>query len=192
ATFYGTLAIAWLLPLPAVSFPQFQQYCEKHSGRPVNCFMCHMNDDGPTGDGEGQIGSLKPEDLERLNKTRAQTEPGSEIDNPILNKFGNQILHKLGMKKVLELTNDPSKLPEALGKESDLDNDGIPDGQEFADGTDALNKFNGDPWKLMVINANRYKFQIILASKAVLFLDYGLAHLIKGIPVKLDKKEDVV
>jgi len=42
-------------------------------------------------------------------------EPGNNVDNPILNKFGNAIVHQIGMKKVLEISTDPGKLAQALG-----------------------------------------------------------------------------
>jgi hypothetical protein len=105
-------------------------------------------------------------------------EPGSDVNNPILNKFGNEIIHTIGMKKFLALMADPSKLPEALGNKSDLDGDGIPDAQEYLDGTDPLNKFHGDPIKLFFINLNRSKLDLLLAASAVLLLAFGLANLV--------------
>jgi len=164
----------------ARAFPQYQEFSEKHSGRTVNCAMCHLSDDGPAGDGPGQTGSLSQDDLNQLNKARTAMEPGSTVTNPILNKFGNEIIRAIGMKKFLELMPDPAKLPQALGDKSDLDGDGISDGQEFLDGTDPLNKYHGDPLKLFFINLNRCKFELLLIAVAVLFLDYGLANLVAG------------
>ncbi|SRR5579885_1806657 len=183
AIVFASLVVAWSQAAPAFSFPPFQQFSEKHSGRTTNCSMCHMNDDGPTGNGHGQIGGLTKDQLEQLNKARAALQPGSEVDNPILNKFGNEIVRKLGMQKVLELSADPAKLPEALGNTTDLDDDGIPDAQEYLDGTDPLNKSHGDPAKLFFINLSRCKLQIALAVVAVFLLDYGLAHLLKGLSI---------
>jgi len=164
----------------AHSFPQFQEFSEKHSGRTVNCAMCHLNDDGPAGDGQGQIGSLSPDEVKQLNKARTAFEPGSDVNNPILNKFGNEIIHTIGMKKFLASISDPSKLPESLGNKSDLDGDGIPDAQEYLDGTDPLNKFHGDPIKLFFINLNRSKLDLLLAASAVFLLAFGLANLVAG------------
>jgi hypothetical protein len=183
------LSIAFTLPVlaltlfavqPVQCFPQYQAFVEKNSGRSVNCAMCHRNDDGPIGTGLGQIGSLSKDDLIQINKARISFEPGSTVNNPILNKFGNEIIHKIGMKKFLELLPDPGKLPQALGNKSDLDDDGIADAQEYLDGTDPLNKYHGDPLKLFFINLNRSKFQILLTTVAVLLLGYGLTHLLMG------------
>jgi len=165
----------------AMAYPEYQQFVEDKSGRTVNCAMCHTNENGPTGNGPGQIGSLKPEDFDRLNKARAALEPGLVIDSPILNEFGNKIIEAVGKKKFVELKQDPAKLAELLGKESDLDKDGLADGEEFLDGTDPLNKLHGDPAKLFWINLERYRIHVVLAIVAVLLLNYGLVHLIKGI-----------
>ncbi len=185
-----SLAMLTSVAAPAArAFPQYQDFSEKHSGRNVNCAMCHLSDDGPSGDGPGQIGSLSPADLQRLNQARTAMEPGSTVNSPILNKFGNQIIHTIGVKKFLELMPDPAKLPQALGDKSDLDGDGIPDGQEFLDGTDPLNKYHGDPIKLFFINLNRSKFELILTAIAVVFLSYGLANVVSATAAAAKAKE---
>ncbi|MBU6454898.1 MAG: hypothetical protein KGS72_24225 [Cyanobacteria bacterium REEB67] len=127
--------------------------------------------------------------MEQLNKARAALEPGNTVDNPILNKFGNAIVHQIGLKKVLELSTDPVKLPQALDPKSDLDDDGIADGQEYLDGTDPLNKYHGDAMKLFFINLGRSKYQLLLAAAAVFLLGYGLTHLLKGISAATEAKE---
>ncbi|HEY9788683.1 MAG TPA: hypothetical protein V6D17_25065 [Candidatus Obscuribacterales bacterium] len=170
---------------PVFSYPQFQQFSEKHSGRPVDCAMCHSNESGPQGTGEGQIGSLDAEAMKRLNKARAAMEPQSDVNSPILNSFGNEIIRTLGKRKVLECMANPAKLAEFLGEKKDLDEDGIPDGQEFLDGTDPTNKFHGDPWKLFVANLNKYKAHVILAVLAIFALDFGFAHILKGMTVAM-------
>lgn len=182
----GVLAATFLymLSFPAAyAYPEYQQFVEKHSGRTVNCAMCHVNENGPTGDGHGQIGALNREELNELNKARAALAPGRDVDSPILNRFGNEIIKAIGRKKFIELKTNPAKLTEALSDKSDLDDDGIADSLEFLDGTDPLNQFHGDPAKLFWINLNRYKMHVVLAIVAILSLDYGLAHLIKGIPL---------
>lgn len=187
-----------LLPIPfifalstnaAYSYPEFQQFVEKNSHRTVNCAMCHVNEDGPTGEGRGQIGSLSPDEFKRLNKARSALEPGTDVDSPILNDFGNKIIKAIGKKAFVEMKKDPAKLAEALGDKSDLDNDGIPDSQEYLDGTDPLNKFHGDPAKLFFINLDRHKMHVILAVIAVFLINYGLIHLIKGISLVQSKKK---
>lgn len=174
----------------AYSYPEYQQFVEKHSHRTVNCAMCHVNENGPIGDGRGQLNSLTPDEINRLNKARTAMEPGTEVDSPILNEFGNEIVKVIGMKKFIEFKDDPAKLPEALGNKSDLDDDGIPDAVEYLDGTDPLNKFHGDPVKLFWINLDRCKTHVILAVVAVLAINYGLMHLIQGISTTTSKPKE--
>jgi cytochrome c553 len=170
--------ICWsMLATPADSYPQYQAFVEKHSGRTVNCSMCHANDNGPTGNGAGQIGSLTAAELARLNEARAAMQPGQKVDSPILNKFGNQIIKTLGRAKFLQTMSDPGQLVVALGEGSDLDGDGISDSREYLDGTDPLNKFHGDPWLLFRNNLFSYKVHILLAAVSMGFIVYGLKHL---------------
>lgn len=165
----------------ASAYPEYQSFIEKHSGKSVNCAVCHANGNGPVGKEEGQIGSLSEKDMQVLNSARAAIEPGMlKEDSPILNRFGNSIIRAIGKKKFVELRSDPIKLADALGNKSDLDEDGIPDSQEFLDGTDPLNKLHGDPLKLLCINFDRYKFHLALAALAVFLLDWGFVHLIRG------------
>jgi len=162
------------------AFPEFQTFSEKNSGRTVDCSMCHVNSSGPLGNEDGQLGSLKPEELERANKARAALNAGQDVDSPILNAFGNQIIKTIGMARVIELRSNPAGLAEALGTKSDLDGDGIPDSREYLDGTDPLNRFHGEPWRLLVNNLVRYKFDVILAILSVVLILYGLMNLLKG------------
>lgn len=126
--------------------------------------------------------------MKRLNSARGALEAGQNVDSPILNKFGNEIIKAIGKKKFVQLKGDPSKLFDALPGKSDLDGDGIPDAQEYMDGTDTLNKFHGDPGKLFFVNLSRYKLHIVLAIIAVLSLNFGLLHLVKGISILQSKK----
>ncbi len=169
--------------LPAFSYPEYQAFTEKHSGRTADCSMCHVNAAGPVGNGTGQVSTLNDEQMRRLVKARAALEPGEEIDSPILNKFGNQIITAIGRKKLMELKSNPEELAKLLGDKSDLDDDGISDAQEYLDGTHPLNKLHGDPSKLFWINLNRYKVHVILAVIAVFALEYGIAHWLKGMAV---------
>jgi hypothetical protein len=173
----------------AFSMPPYQEYSEQHSGRTTNCAMCHVSDMGPTGEGPGQMGSMSPEELAQVRKAEAAMQPGSDIQNPLLNKFGNHIVHKIGMLKFLQLTTDPGKLPEAIGFDSDLDGDGIPDAQEFLDGTNPLDKYHGDPQKLFFINLNRCKFDIVIAAIAVFLLEFGLRNLIRSATIASTAQE---
>lgn len=173
-------AVVLMAPLAASCYPTFQAFAEKHSGRTVNCLLCHINDNGPAGDGPGQIGSLNAAELARLNEARTAMLPGTNVNSPIMNRFGNHIIKSLGMTKVMQAMADPAQLAVALGDKSDLDGDGIPDSREFLDGTDPLNKFHGDPWLLFTINLARYRVQLILAALSVGLLCYGLNRVYQG------------
>lgn len=183
---FGSISSIFLLSCfvsKADSYPQFQEFSEKNSGRSVNCAMCHTSGDGPTGEGPGQIGSLKAEEIARLNSARAALEPGSQVESPILNDFGNLIIKSLGKRKVLALRDEPAQLSIALGNRSDLDKDGICDGQEYFDGTDPLNAEHGDPLKLFRINLSKYKLHICLALLAVASISFGIVRLLKAIEI---------
>lgn len=165
----------------ALAYPEFQTFSEKKSGRSVDCAMCHAHEHGPMGDEEGQISKLTQEQLSALNASRGALEPGSETDNPILNKFGNEIVKAIGMRKVLEAKAAPEKLAVFLGDKQDTDGDGIPDGKEFENGTHPLLRFHGDPWTLFANNLSRYRTEIVLAVAAIALLNFGFAHLIKAL-----------
>lgn len=175
--------------VPALAYPVFQEFSEKNSGRTVSCAMCHTNESGPTGDAPGQIGRLSEDERKRLQAARAQMEPGGSVDSPILNEFGNSIIKAIGRKKFLETQKNPVELANLLGNKIDLDEDGVPDGQEFLDGTDPTNKHHADPWKLFLVNLDRYKFHVIITAIAIFALDYGFANVLKGMYV-LKRRDD--
>lgn len=173
----------------ASAYPEYQEFIEKNSHRTVNCAMCHINEHGPVGTDKGQIASLNQEELAALNQARQAFSPGSNIKSPILNDFGNEIINKVGKKEFLALKKSPAGLASALTERYDLDDDGIPDTQEYLDGTDPLNQFHGDPAKLFWINLQRKQVHLILAVAGVFLLNFGLGHLIKGILI-LQKKQN--
>ena len=164
----------------AAAYPEFQKFVQTRSGRAVNCAMCHTNSDGPDGAGFGQIGSLTPEELGRLNRARAAFEPGQEVASPILNRFGNHIVTSVGKTRFLELRNRPEELAGALGTASDLDGDGIPDSREYLEGTHPLKKTDGNPWLLFANNLVRYRFHVVMIVIATALTIYGLASLLRG------------
>jgi len=57
------------------------------------------------------------------------------------------------------------------------------------DGTDPLNKYHGDPFKLFVINLDRSKYQLLLAAFGVILLGYGLSELLTGFSI-VSKADD--
>ena len=178
------LALAALaLPVSAGAahaYPEFQKFVQASSGRAVNCAMCHTSPDGPDGAGFGQIGSLTPDELGRLNRARAAFEPGQEVESPILNRFGNHVVRTIGKTRFLEMRSRPAELAAALGAASDLDGDGIPDSREYLDGTHPLKRTDGNPWLLFVNNLVRYRFHVVMIVIATALTIYGLANLLRG------------
>jgi hypothetical protein len=163
------------------AYPEFQLFVQKTSGRNVNCAMCHAHPDGPDGLKPGQVGSLDVEGIERLNRARAAFQPGEKVESPILNEFGNHIINVLGKQKFLELRQEPQNLGEALGNESDLDDDGIPDAQEFLMGTHPLDAQSGAPLRLFLHNLNLYRFHIVMMALATGTGLFGLNNLLHGL-----------
>jgi hypothetical protein len=164
----------------ARAYPEFQAQVAKSSGRSVNCALCHAHPDGPDGAGYGQIGRLNVEETERLNRARKAIEPGAEVNSPLLNEFGNSLVHTLGMRRILELKVTPAELANAIDPASDLDRDGITDAQELRDGTHPLKKEDGRPWLLFANNFRRNFSTIALTAAATIAGLYGLIHLLHG------------
>lgn len=164
----------------AWAYPEFQTFIETQSGRNVNCAMCHAHGDGPEGLKPGQIGSLTPPQMEALGKARAAFAPGGEVDSPILNEFGNHIIEVLGKQQFLQIRQEPAKLAEALGPESDLDGDGLPDAREYLEGTLPTDPNHGDPWALFFINLKRSWFHVIMVGLATVAGLWGLQNLLHG------------
>lgn len=164
----------------AFAYPEFQKYLQQNSGRNVNCALCHAHPDGPEGLKPGQIGSLKPQDLDLLNRARAAFEPGQEVHSPILNGFGNDIIKRIGKSQFLQLRQDPGKLAEALGRESDLDGDSICDADEYLAGTLPLDPNHGDPARLLAANLRRNVLQILMVGLATVLGVYGLHEIVRG------------
>ncbi len=174
----------------AEAYPEFQRYSKKVSGRAVNCAMCHKNSDGPEGIKPGQIGSLNDEELKALGVARQAFNPGNHARNPVLNDFGNAILNQLGKKKLMVIRRYPERLAPALSKASDLDGDGIPDAEEFLDGTHPLNPLNGHPWKLFKHNLAKNRFHLVMIILATGLGMYGLQNMLLFLMVRARKEED--
>lgn len=173
-----------------LAYPEFQKFVARHSGRPINCALCHAHADGPEGAAPGQIGRLTPAEQERLGRARAAMQPGVAVDSPILNAFGNQIIKTLGKQKFLEIKLAPEQLAPALPADSDLDQDGIADAREYLDGTNPVNKNDGRPWLLFKSNFKRNLPQIILTLAATAAGMWGLSHLLQGFAAATRLKEE--
>lgn len=172
----------------AMAYPEFQRYSKEVSGRTVNCAMCHTHSDGPEGLKPGQIGSLNQEEMNELGLARQAFEPGFAGKSPILNEFGNTILKAIGKNKLAEYKQKPDLLIEALTKTSDLDGDGIPDSEEFKDGTHPLNSLDGHPWKLFKNNVRKNAFHIVMLLLATGFGLFGLSNLLHWLSIKTDRE----
>lgn len=187
------LAVALAGAPDALAYPEFEAWVEETSGRYVNCAMCHTHPDGPEGVKPGQIRSLDQAALERLNRARAAFEPGQDVDSPILNDFGDHIMEELGKRRFLEIrTTDPGELAEALGYESDLDGDGIPDATEYVEGTHPLDARHGAPLRLLATNLVQHWFDILMIALATLFGLYGLNHLLEWASRRTEEEEKEV
>lgn len=169
-----------VLATTASAYPEYQKASQARSGRTVNCAMCHTNSDGPEGTAPGQLGALSADELARLNRARGAFEPGQEVDSPILNAFGNEIVGTVGKRRFLEMRARPEELAAALGDLGDLDGDGIPDSREYLDGTHPLKRTSGDPWLLFVENLRRNGFHLVMIVVATALGVYGLASLLRA------------
>jgi len=174
------LLLTFLIAGSSFAYPEFQRFSQNNSGRPINCAMCHANGDGPEGASRGQIGSLTPDELNKLNAARSAFAPGVPIQSPILNAFGNNIITVIGKTKFLELRAHPEQLADVYGYQSDLDSDGIADAQEFLDGTHPLNNVHGNPMKLFLHNLKTFRLHVILIVLATIAGFYGFSHLLNG------------
>lgn len=183
---HAAIATAAVLAAGAAqAHPQFQAFVDQHSGRKVNCAMCHAHPDGPEGLKPGQIGSLNTQQMDALNRARAAFEPGQEVKSPILNEFGNEMVRQLGKTRILELLQDPGALATALDPASDIDGDGVPDYEEYLAGTLPTDPHHGPPWRLFAINLRRNIFHIAMILLATAAGLYGLRHLLHGLDATL-------
>jgi len=166
------------------AYSEFQEFSQKNSGRYVSCAMCHAHPDGPEGIKPGQVGSLNKEERQFLNQARAAIQPGVDVHSPILNEFGNEIIKQVGKKEFLLLRKTPERLVDALDSNSDLDDDGISDGEEFLEGTHPLNDQHGNPLKLFKHRFWVNRFDIFIIIFATFFGLFGFNHLLHWLHYK--------
>ncbi len=186
-----TLLFAVLAPgARAAAHNEFQTFVRKNSGRPVDCALCHAHSNGPEGTGAGQVGSLNPEELERLGRARAAFDPGTLVDSPILNSFGDSLVQRLGKKRILELRSAPAELAVEISQTSDLDLDGIPDSSEYLAGTHPLIASDGNPWSLFLHNLRRRAFQLSMITVATGLGLFGFINLLHGFALRLRARQD--
>ncbi|MEI8347722.1 MAG: hypothetical protein WCG27_09655 [Pseudomonadota bacterium] len=161
------------------AYSDFQKYIQKKSGMSVSCALCHVNPAGPIGNKNGQIGHLNKEEFDRLGRARAAFMPGTNVDSPILNKFGNLIIKTIGKTAVVAAISKPEELITKIDQISDLDHDGIPDAQELRDGTEVLNDSSGNPWALFLHNLKKHLIEIIIVMVSLSSIIYGFKNLLK-------------
>jgi len=183
------LCVLAALQARAAGHSEFQAFVRSNSGRAVDCALCHTHSNGPEGTAAGQIGSLSADELSRLGRARAAFEPGAGVDSPILNEFGDLLVQRLGKKRILELRSAPRAIPDEIGFENDLDQDGIPDAREYLAGTHPLIASDGDPWTLFVHNLRRSGVHVALISIATAITLFGLVNLLHGFAVRLRAKD---
>jgi hypothetical protein len=171
---------ALLLPATLFAYPEFHQHILTNSGVKVDCALCHANPDGGEGMKEGQLGSLKGEDLEKLAHARRAIAPGQRVANPILNAFGNELIFRLGRGALAEGRKDPATLLASLPDDLDLDKDGIADKTELREGTLPTDEESGTFWRLFPHRFQENLFHIGMGILATLFLLYGLENLLKS------------
>ena len=180
-----TLLVVLIAVLPAAitrsasAYPEFQKAYQKSSGRVISCAMCHEHPEGPNGIKHGQIGSLNPAELKALNRARSALDPGSRVDSPILNDFGDSLLDQLGKRRIVQLRSQPLQLASLINPGSDLDRDGIPDARELSEGTDPLDPRHGNPFLLFINNARRHLFHLLMLAAATLLGILGLSRLLR-------------
>jgi hypothetical protein len=174
----------------AQAYPEFEQYVDQTSGRYVNCSLCHAHPEGPEGVKPGQIGSLTPQQMDELNRGRAAFEPGQEIDNPILNEFGNDIIRQLGKTQFLQFRTQPEALAGALDPTSDLDGDSISDVDEFLAGTHPLDPRHGEPMKLFAHYLRERWVHVALLIVATVLGLYGISGFLHGFEVRMRAAQD--
>lgn len=168
-----------MLGASAFAYPEFQAYSQKVSGRRVDCAMCHISPSGPSGTGFGQISGLGAAEKKLLEEAREAEAPGHDVKSPILNAFGNNLIKELGGNAINDLTTEPEKLAAAYGYKHDVDSDGIPDAQEYLDGTDPTNSQSGRPWLLFQNNLRRNWFAVIAMAAGTFLLTWGLKGLFR-------------
>lgn len=173
----------------AQAFPEFEKAIEETSGRLINCAYCHEHPDGPDGMNPGQIDSLSPLQFKELNRARTSFDPGGNINSPILNDFGDHIINVIGKKKVVALKNSPLEIAALLG-DGDLDHDGIPDGEEFLDGTHPLIHHHGAPSKLFVSNFLAFWPHLLMLFLATILGIYGIENLLNWFSLEARKLFD--
>jgi hypothetical protein len=173
------LALAFL-PASLLAYPEFQQHILTNSGVKVDCALCHANSDGAEGVKEGQLASLKGEDLERLAHARRAIAPGQRVASPILNAFGNELVFRLGRSALAEGRKDPAAMIASLPDDLDVDRDGIADKTELREGTLPTDEESGTFWRLFPHRFMKNLFHIGMGVLATLFLLFGLENLLKS------------
>jgi hypothetical protein len=108
-----------------------------------------------------------------------------EIDNPVLNHFGDDIIRQLGKTRFLQFRMEPENLAGALDPNSDLDGDGIPDVDEYTVGTHPLDPRHGDPWMLFLNNLRHRWFHVAMLLVATGLGLYGLNALLHAFELRL-------
>jgi hypothetical protein len=176
--------------MSAYAFSEYVDFIRLESGRETNCALCHINPEGPSGMGVGQLGRLDSLQQNELARARVAMAPGIDVQSPILNRFGNSIIKSAGRQQFLDVRNEAlaqknplvlRRITTLLDNNSDLDGDGITDVRELLDGTQVLHKNHGDPARLFLANAKRSAALIIVVFAGLGLVIFGLGRLLRGL-----------
>jgi hypothetical protein len=83
----------------------------------------------------------------------------------------------MGRQRLIAYRSQPAVLMAAIDQKHDLDGDSIPDARELRDGTDPTDPRHGDPVLLLIENARRYWFHLVMLSVATVLGLSGLSRL---------------
>lgn len=178
-------ALILLNASPVFAYPEFETAVKMASGRNVNCALCHRNGEGPEGNNRGQMGRLLPTELDALSVARGAMVPGTAVDSPILNAFGNHLVSNLGRTKIIEARlrgqanplDGLSNLSASLST-IDFDGDGASDREELFAGTHPAMAHHGP---LLTTISHRLKvhfWRILFTALGCALMLWGLRHLI--------------
>lgn len=172
------LCFVFLCTSSALAFIEYGNFIELKSKKQLNCGFCHKHINGPDGNELGQLGSLTEEET-KLTALNQYIEAGEILkDSPILSKFGNHLVKKVGYELIASALEDPIQVVNEL-KNSDLDTDGISDAEEILEGTLPDDPLDGNPWKLFVNSTKKQWFELLFQAITIFFLVLALSKLKK-------------
>lgn len=183
-TLWASLWLATAAPV-AFAYPEFETAVKMSSGRNVNCALCHRNGEGPEGNNRGQMGRLLPSELDALSVARGAMNPGTAVESPILNAFGNHLVSNIGRTKITEARLRGQANPlDGLSNLSanlsgiDFDGDGASDREELFAGTHPAMAHHGPLLTTISHRLKEHFWRIAFTAFGCLLCLWGLGQLI--------------